>query len=409
MSRMLLSAGPRDEMDRRARSTSRSSRSSGGRGKGSPSVSRGGHRGAHREPGPESKPRKSSRERVVKRSEPKEASKSSSVEDAGKVSSTVVNVDSVMDTEQEDMAEDSMGLLESEIPDEAFKTKTMGLCEWILAAVALIVILLSFPFSIWFCVKIVQEYERAVIFRMGHLLPGKPKGPGLFFYLPFLDVCKKVDIRIKMFEIPTHKIVTKDMVTIALSAVCHYRVENVPLCFTTVAGVSSVLQLLVQTTMKDILAHHNFSDILLDRSRIAQEIKVALDAVTCQWGIKVERAEIDDLSLPAELQHTIAAEAEAKRQAQLKLIAAEGERAACEALKMSAEILSSSPAALHLRYLQILRSLSAEKTTLILPLPSDLLDQVSPANHSTLLDSAGAQRLTVDQSKTEPQENSPML
>nr|XP_015211308.1 PREDICTED: podocin isoform X1 [Lepisosteus oculatus] len=406
---MLLARKPHSKMERRSRSVSRSGR----RGKDSPSTSqsRESRQRASRKGPLESGTQKSS--------EPKVLRGAPEVEN-NKAVSTVVNVDSVAHIEQEEIPEDLVGLLESEVQEEAstvyclstlthptaLKSKTLGICEWILTGVALIVIILFFPFSVWFCVKIVKEHERAVVFRLGHLMPGKARGPGLFFYLPFLDVYQKVDIRINMLVIPSHKILTKDMVTMELSAVCYYRVENVSLCFTVVTGISNMVQVLVQTTVKDILAHHSLTHILIHRRSIAQEIKVALDAVTCQWGIKVERIEIDDLSLPAEIQHTFSTEAEAKRQAQIKVIAAEGEKAVCEALKASAEILSGSPTAVHLRYLQILHSFASEKSTIILPLPSDLL---SLAGHSTLLGNSGKPSLTEDLSKKEPQKDSPML
>nr|XP_015211309.1 PREDICTED: podocin isoform X3 [Lepisosteus oculatus] len=338
---MLLARKPHSKMERRSRSVSRSGR----RGKDSPSTSqsRESRQRASRKGPLESGTQKSS--------EPKVLRGAPEVEN-NKAVSTVVNVDSVAHIEQEEIPEDLVGLLESEVQEEAstvyclstlthptaLKSKTLGICEWILTGVALIVIILFFPFSVWFCVKIVKEHERAVVFRLGHLMPGKARGPGLFFYLPFLDVYQKVDIRINMLVIPSHK--------------------------------------------------------------------VALDAVTCQWGIKVERIEIDDLSLPAEIQHTFSTEAEAKRQAQIKVIAAEGEKAVCEALKASAEILSGSPTAVHLRYLQILHSFASEKSTIILPLPSDLL---SLAGHSTLLGNSGKPSLTEDLSKKEPQKDSPML
>ncbi|XP_041694486.2 podocin isoform X2 [Coregonus clupeaformis] len=281
-----------------------------------------------------------------------------------KSTSTVVDVDNVR---EEERGEEFIALLES------VKPRSLGVCEWLLMVLALTLVILFFPVSIWFCVKVVREHERAVIFRLGHLLRGRPRGPGLLFYLPLLDVCQKVDIRLKMLKVPPHTVVTKDLVSTELSAVCYYRIENVALCSTALSGVSAVLQALVQVADRDVLAHHNFTHILLDRKRIAQEIQVAIDSVACQWGIKVERAEIEDLSLPIELQHSLAAEAEAKRQAQIKVIAAEGERAACEALKASLDSLSGSPAAIHLRLLQLLHTLRTERPALVLTLPSDLL------------------------------------
>uniref|UniRef100_A0A4W6CMY3 Podocin n=1 Tax=Lates calcarifer TaxID=8187 RepID=A0A4W6CMY3_LATCA len=156
--------------------------------------------------------------------------------------------------------------------------------------------------------------DASVIFRLGHLLRGRPRGPGLLFYLPLLDVCHKVDIRLKMLKVPLHTVVTKDLVRPELSAVCYYQIENVALCSTALFSLSTVLQSLVQAAVRDVLAQHTFNHILLHRRRIGQQIQAAVDSVACRWGIRVERADIDELSFPVELQQSLAAEAEVKRQ-----------------------------------------------------------------------------------------------
>ncbi|KGL78128.1 Podocin, partial [Tinamus guttatus] len=255
----------------------------------------------------------------------------------------------------------------------------LGVCEWLLTILSFLFIVMTFPISVWFCMKVVREYERAIVFRLGHLLPGRARGPGLFFFLPCLDTYHKVDLRLKTLEIPFHQVVTKDMVTLEIDAVCYYRLENASLLLTTLSSISTAIQLLVQTTTKRLLAHRAFSELLLDRKSIGQEIKVALDAVTGCWGIKVERTEINNVQLPAEVCQSLAVEAEAQRRAKVQVIAAEGEKAASESLRMAAEILSSAPAAAQLRYLHALHSLAAEKpTAFILPLPLDTTNMVSP-------------------------------
>uniref|UniRef100_A0A8C4SU63 Podocin n=1 Tax=Erpetoichthys calabaricus TaxID=27687 RepID=A0A8C4SU63_ERPCA len=241
-------------------------------------------------------------------------------------------------------------------------------CEWILTLAMMLVILLSFPISIWFCLKIVREYERAVIFRLGHLRPGKARGPGLCFYLPCLDVCHKVDLRIKTFQIPFHEVVTKDMVTMQLNAVCYYRLENASLSFTAVSDAPIALQTLVQTTMKSILAHHCFADVLQNRKSIIVWFHEGVLTRTILFFFFHRK----DLQLPDELRHTLAMEAEAQRLAKTRVIAAEGEKAASEALRVAADILSGSPTAVQLRYLHTLHNLSNEKASVILPLPFDL-------------------------------------
>uniref|UniRef100_A0A8C0GU76 Podocin n=1 Tax=Chelonoidis abingdonii TaxID=106734 RepID=A0A8C0GU76_CHEAB len=239
-----------------------------------------------------------------------------------------------------------------------------GICEWLLTILSLFFIILTFPVSVWFCMKIVREYERAIVFRLGRLLPGRPRGPGLFFFLPCLDTYHKVDRRLKTLEIPFHEVVTKDMVTMEIDAVCYYRMENASLLLTSVANLSSTVQLLVQTTMKRLLAHRSFSEILLERKSIGQEMKVSPCGGGQLWGRS--SGSVNHVRLPAELQQSLAVEAEAQRQA--KVIAAEGEKAASESLKMAAEILASSPAAVQLHYLHMLQCLSAEKpSTILLP------------------------------------------
>ncbi|KAM4629857.1 podocin [Polymixia lowei] len=292
----------------------------------------------------------------------------------GTVKCTVVDVDSVREKEPgEEEEEESLVLLETNQHEEGVKHRDLGVCEWLVMVLALTLVLLFLPLAIWFCVKVVREHERAVIFRLGHLLRGRPRGPGLLFYLPVLDVCQKVDIRLKMLQVPSHTVVTRDLVRTELSAVCYYRIENVALCGASLSSLTAMLQTLVQGAVRDVLAHHDFTHILLHRKRIGQDIQVAADSIAGQWGVRVERADIEELCLPVEVQQSLAAQADAKRQAQLKVIAAEGEKAACEALQASLHSLSSSPAAIQLRLLQLLHTLGTERPALVLTLPSDLL------------------------------------
>ncbi|KAJ8277500.1 hypothetical protein GJAV_G00075850 [Gymnothorax javanicus] len=349
-------------------------------------------------------------QKVGQKGEPKRGAEGASTEPeelergSEKPHSTVVNVDSVRDAERQEEAEESLGLLEREWQEEGLKRRRPGLCEWLLTGVAFLLIFLSFPLSIWMCLKIVREHERAVILRLGHLLPGRPRGPGLLFYIPLLDTCQKVDIRLKMLKVPSHTVVTKDLVSTELSMVCYYCIENVSLCLTSLSSISAVLQGLAQASDREVLARHSFSEILLERRKVAQEIQVVLDAVTCQWGIKVERTEIEELFIPPELQHSVTAEAQAKRLAQIKVIAAEGEKAACEALKASLDSLSGSPAAVQLRILQLLHVLRSEQPALVLTLPSDLLTLPAdlPASPSLTNHSLPADGVTNDSHSDSP-------
>ncbi|CAH2311416.1 podocin [Pelobates cultripes] len=320
--------------------------------------------------------------------------------------SAVVDVDNVVASDEET---EVMALLESGQKDEGVKAAGIRICENLLIFCCLLVILFTLPLSIWLCVKIVREYERAVIFRLGRLLPGRAKGPGLFFYLPCLDKCHKLDLRLKTFEVPFHQIVTKDLITLEIDAVCYYRLENPSLFMTNVSTISTALQLLVQTTMKRLLAHKAFLDILLERKTIGEEVKVALDAVTCNWGIKMERAEIKDVKLPEEVKQSLAVEAEAQRQAKVKVIAAENEKAVSESLKLAAETLAGSPTAIQLRYLHTLQCMTSERPpTFFLPLPFDLMN-LNPM--SKLQESSGTSNPPKSDTEAEQgkKNDSPML
>ncbi|OCT85122.1 podocin [Xenopus laevis] len=286
--------------------------------------------------------------------------------------SAVVDVDDVVVSEEET---EIMALLETSQKDEGVKPEGFRVFEGLLIFCCLLLVILTLPLSIWFCVKVVREYERAVIFRLGRILSGRARGPGLFFYLPCLDKCHKVDFRLKTFEVPFHQIVTKDLVTLDIDVICYYRLENACQFLTSVSNISSAFQLLVQTTTKRLLAHRAFLDILLERKSIGEEVKVALDAATCHWGIKVERTEIKDVKLPEEVKQSIAVEAEAQRHAKVKVIAAEGEKTVSEYIKLAAEKLSGSPTAIQLRYLHTLQCMTSEKpSTFVLPLPFDLMN-----------------------------------
>lgn len=254
-------------------------------------------------------------------------------------------------------------------------------CAVILTVLSLIIVICTFPFSLMFCLKIVQEYERAVIFRLGRLLPGGAKGPGLFFILPCIDSYQKVDLRVVSFDVPPQEILTKDSVTVAVDAVVYYKIYNATMSVTNVQNASNSTRLLAQTTLRNILGTRSLSEILSERETISHAIQSNLDEPTDPWGVRVERVEVKDVRLPQNLQRAMAAEAEATREARAKVIAAEGEMNASRALKEAAEVISESPQALQLRYLQTLTAISAEKnSTIIFPLPISFLSALK-GNH----------------------------
>ncbi|XP_071797329.1 band 7 protein AGAP004871-like [Asterias amurensis] len=237
-----------------------------------------------------------------------------------------------------------------------------------------IILLLTFPLTIWFCFKTVAEYERAIIFRAGRLLPGGPKGPGLFFILPCIDEFRVIDLRTLSFDVPPQEILSKDSVTVTVDAVVYFRVSDPSMAVLNVENYSRSTELLAATTLRNILGTKTLAEVLSQRDEVSGSLQTLLDDATDPWGIKVERVEIKDVRLPRQMQRAMAAEAEASREARAKVIAAEGEQNASRALKEAADIIAESPNALQLRYLQTLNSISAEKnSTIIFPLPINIL------------------------------------
>ncbi|KAL7672180.1 hypothetical protein ACOME3_007074 [Neoechinorhynchus agilis] len=223
-------------------------------------------------------------------------------------------------------------------------------------------------------VRVVRQYERAVLFRLGKLSGDTAKGPGLFFTIPFLDTIVTVDLRTINLNIPAQEVLTKDSVTIGVDAVLYSRVFNPILSVVRVENARASTIVLAATTLRNMVANLTLSEFLTSRERIASEMQHGLDVVTDQWGLKIERVEITDVKLPPQMQRAMAAEAEADRDAKAKIIAAEGERQASSALKEAADIIGASPAAIQLRYLQTLNAISVDNnSTIVFPIPLDML------------------------------------
>jgi len=250
-----------------------------------------------------------------------------------------------------------------------------GFCGACLLYCSIILSAILFPFGACLCViKIVAEYERAVVFRLGRLQAGGAKGPGLFCIVPCTDEYKQVDLRTVSFDVPPQEILSRDSVTIAVDAVVYYRVQDATMSIANVENADGATRLLAQTTLRNVLGTKTLQEVLTDRDHISANMQATLDEATDPWGIKVERVEIKDVRLPVQLQRAMAAEAEAAREARAKVIAAEGEMNASRKLKEAADVMSESPNALQLRYLQTLTSISAEKnSTIVFPLPIDLI------------------------------------
>merc|ERR1719340_76146 len=260
----------------------------------------------------------------------------------------------------------------------------IGICGWLLTAFSWAIVLVTLPFSLFVCFKVVQEYERAVIFRLGRLLHGGSRGPGLFFVLPCIENYQKVDLRTITLDVPPQEVLTRDSVTVSVDAVVYYRVSNATVSVANVENAHHSTRLLAQTTLRNILGTKPLHEILSERDSISQAMQSALDEATEPWGIKVERVEIKDARLPEQLQRAMAAEAEASREARAKVIAADGEMRASKALREASNIIDESPSALQLRYLQTLNSIAAEKnSTIIFPVPIDFVSQFAKTPPST--------------------------
>jgi len=249
-----------------------------------------------------------------------------------------------------------------------------GFTAFLITAISIFLIIITVPFSLCLCVKVVTEYERAVIFRLGRLRKGGSKGPGIFTVIPCIDTYRCVDLRTVSFDVPPQEILSKDSVTISVDAVVMIAVVDSELALMTVDDYSHSTRLLAATTLRNVLGTKNLAEILSERETISHIMQSSLDDATDPWGVKVERVEIKDVRLPVQLQRAMAAEAEAAREARAKVIAAEGEQKASHALKEAALVIQESSSALQLRYLQTLTSISAEKnSTIIFPIPIDVI------------------------------------
>ena len=224
-------------------------------------------------------------------------------------------------------------------------------------------------------IKIVQEYERGVIFRLGRCVGAK--GPGVFFIIPVLDKITKVNLQIIAAPVASQAVITKDNVTTTVDAVAYFQVIDPAASVVRIRDWYTASQLVAQTSLRSIVGRHDLDQLLSERERIDAELQVALDTQTESWGIKVHRVEIRDVSLPEQIQRAMARQAEAERERRAKVIAAEGELQASEKLGQAADVIANSPGALQLRQLQTMVEISAEKnSTIIFPLPIELVNML---------------------------------
>jgi len=222
-------------------------------------------------------------------------------------------------------------------------------------------------------IKILREYERGVIFRLGRVL-GRPKGPGLIILIPVIDRMVKVSLRTVVLEVPPQDVITRDNVSIKVNAVVYFRVIDPMKAIIDVETFLYATSQLSQTTLRSVLGQAELDDLLSHREKINERLQEILDTHTEPWGIKVSNVEVKNVDLPQEMQRAIARQAEAERERRAKIISAEGEFQAATKLHEASDILSRNPMALQLRYLTTLVEISAEKnSTVIFPLPIDLV------------------------------------
>ncbi|HBR10057.1 slipin family protein [Candidatus Bipolaricaulota bacterium] len=237
----------------------------------------------------------------------------------------------------------------------------------ILAVIAIVVIILINA------IRIVREYERGVIFRLGRLVGAK--GPGIFFIIPIVDKMVRVSLRTIVFDIPPQDVITNDNVTVSVNAVLYFRVMDPAMAVVEVEHYIEATRQISMTTLRSVLGMVELDELLSERDRINEQLQKIIDEQTDPWGIKVSTVEIKEVNIPADMQRIIAQQAEAERERRAKIINAEGELQAATKFSEAAGILQQNPAAIQLRYLQTLRDISAESTnTIIFPLPIELLE-----------------------------------
>jgi len=221
-------------------------------------------------------------------------------------------------------------------------------------------------------IKIVREYERGGVFRLGRWVG--LRGPGLVFIIPFIEVMRKLDLRVITMDVPAQECISVDNVTVRVDAVIYFRVVDASEAILKVLDYIKATSLLAQTTLRNVVGQSTLDELLGQRDRLNGKIQAVVDEGTNPWGIKVSMVEVKDVQLPQTMQRAMAAQAEAERERRAKVVHAEGEAQAAEKLADAAKVISSQPSALQLRYLQTLSVIATERSNIIVfPLPMDLI------------------------------------
>ncbi len=250
--------------------------------------------------------------------------------------------------------------------------------QGIIIGVIVLLLLMLFPMA----VKIVPEYERGVLFRLGRLVG--QRGPGFFLIIPFVDRMVKVDLRVVTMDVPSQEVITKDNVTVRVNAVVYFRVVNPQDSVVKVLDHIRATSQIGQTTLRNVLGQHELDQLLTQRDMLNQRLTQIIDEHTDPWGVKVSTVEIKEVELPETMKRSMAAQAEAERERRAKIIHADGEFQASARLAEAGAIIAKEPTTLQLRYLQTLVEIASEKnSTIIFPLPIDLITMFMNRGKST--------------------------
>jgi len=253
----------------------------------------------------------------------------------------------------------------------------MDLGNWPIIIAVVVVLFLLLRAAI----KIVPEYERGVIFRLGRVIGAK--GPGLFFIIPGIDQMIKVDQRVVTLDVPTQEAITRDNVTVKVNAVCYFRVLNPVDAVVNVENYLQATQWISQTTLRSVLGQSDLDQLLSERDQINQQLQSIIDEQTEPWGIKVSIVEVKDVELPQTMQRAMSRQAEAERNKRAKIILAEGDQLASQVLADAARVMATEPGALQLRYMQTLSQIGIEhNSTIIFPMPIELFGGILDLNGS---------------------------
>ncbi len=246
----------------------------------------------------------------------------------------------------------------------------------LISAVVVVALIVAVLFA---ALKVLREYERGVVFRLGRLIT-QPRGPGLIFLIPVIDRMVRIDLRTVTLTVPPQEVITRDNVPVRVNAVAYFRVVDPTAAVVEVEKFLVATSQIAQTTLRSTLGQHMLDELLSERDKINTILQRIIDDQTAPWGVKVSNVEVKDVEIPSSMQRAMARQAEAERERRAKVIAAEGEFQASQKLADAAQVLSEHPVSVQLRYLQTMLEMSSERTsTVIFPIPIDLIAHLKGA------------------------------